>query len=136
MSSLLGSDVTYHSTYLRHLRDLPWQGQRVEIRVKTRRFRCRNRHCRRQIFAERLPGVATRRARETDRLTQNLRLVGYLLGGRPGSRLLERLGMKASRDTVLRRIKQGSAPRTQTPRCVSLGWTTGLGASTRSMGPC
>jgi len=54
-----GSDVAYHSTYLRHLRDLPWQGQRVEIQVKTRRFRCRNRQCRRQIFAERLPGVAT-----------------------------------------------------------------------------
>ncbi|MGO9274979.1 MAG: ISL3 family transposase [Terriglobia bacterium] len=109
-----GSDVAYHSTYLRHLRDLPWQGQPVEIQVKTRRFRCSNRPCRRQIFAERLPGVAAQRARETDRLTPNLRLVGYLLGGRPGSRLLERLGMKASRDTVLRRIKQGSAPGTKT----------------------
>jgi len=109
-----GSNVAYHSIYLRRLRDLPWQGQPVRIKVKTRRFRCRNRRCRRQIFAERLPGVAAQWARETDRLTQNLRLVGYLLGGRPASRLLERLGMKASRDTVLRRIKQGSAPKTQT----------------------
>src|SRR5262252_2386061 len=100
-----GSDVSYHSTYLRHLRDLPWQGQQVRIQLKTRRFRCRNGHCKRKIFADRLPGVAAPRARETDRLGQTLRLVGYLLGGLPGSRLLERRGMSASRDTVLRRVK-------------------------------
>ena len=115
MSSLLGFRRCLPPHYLRRLRDLPWQGQPVRIQVKTRRFRCRNRQCRRQIFAERLPGIATQGARETDRVTQNLRLVGYLLSGRPGSRLLERLGMKASRDTVLRRIKQGSAPKAQAP---------------------
>jgi len=87
------------------LRDLPWQGQQVRIQLKTRRIRCRNGHCKRKIFADRLPGVAALRARETDRLGQTLRLIGYLLGGLPGSRLLERLGMIASRDTVLRRVK-------------------------------
>jgi len=25
------SEVTYHSTYVRHLRDLPWQGRPVQI---------------------------------------------------------------------------------------------------------
>jgi transposase len=109
-----GSDVAYHSTYLRRLRDLPWQGQPVGIQVKTRRFRCRNPQCPRQIFAESLTGVAPPRARETDRVTQTLRQIGYLLGGRPGSRLLNRLGMKASRDTVLRRVKKRSAPETET----------------------
>jgi transposase len=104
------SHVSYHSTYLRYLRDLPWQGRPVRIQFKTRRFRCLNAQCPRQIFTDRLPGVTARRARETDRLTQTLRLVGYLLGGRPGSRLLARLGMKASRDTVLRRVKKRSAP--------------------------
>jgi transposase len=34
-----GSNVAYHSIYLRRLRDLPWQGQPVRIHVKTRRFR-------------------------------------------------------------------------------------------------
>ena len=108
------SDVSYHSTYLRHLRDLAWQGRPVRIQFKTRRFRCLNPQCPRQIFAESLPGIAAPRARETDRVTQTLWLVGYLLGGRPGSRLLERLGMKASRDTVLRRVKKRSAPETAT----------------------
>jgi hypothetical protein len=49
--------------------------------------------------------VAAPKARETDRRCEVLRLIGYALGGLPGSRLLERLGMTASRDTVLRRVK-------------------------------
>jgi hypothetical protein len=65
---------------LRHLRDLAWQGRPVRIQFKTRRFRCLNPQCPRQIFAESLPGIAAPRARETDRVTQTLRLVGYLLG--------------------------------------------------------
>ncbi|MGH9452842.1 MAG: transposase, partial [Terriglobia bacterium] len=78
-----------------------------------RRFRCRNPQCHRKIFAERLPGVAAPRARETDRRCAVVRRVGYVLGGLPGSRLLERLGMKASRDTVLRRAKRQPAHQTE-----------------------
>jgi hypothetical protein len=48
--SCSGSEVSYHSTYVRRLRDLPWQGQPVQVQVKTRRLRCRNRHCPRKIF--------------------------------------------------------------------------------------
>ena len=108
--SCSGSEVSYHSTYVRRLRDLPWQGQlTVQVQVKTRRLRCRNRHCPRKIFAERLPGVAAPQARETNRLTQTLRRVGYVLGGLPGSSLLQQMGMIASRDTILRRVKTTSA---------------------------
>src|SRR5258708_39665487 len=34
----LQSRVSYHSHYVRRMRDLPWQGRRVEIHLKTRRF--------------------------------------------------------------------------------------------------
>jgi transposase len=108
-----GSQVSYHSQYQRRLRDLPWQGQPVRIHLRVRGFRCRNRPCERKIFAERLPGLAAPKARETDRRGEVIRLIGYALGGLPGSRLLERLGMKARRDTVLRRVKQGPAPEAQ-----------------------
>jgi hypothetical protein len=101
MSELFGIGVSYHSSYVRRLRDLPWQGQPVQVQVKTRRLRCRNRHYPRKIFAERLPGVAAPQARETNRLTQTLRRVGYVLGGLPGSSLLQQMGMIASRDTIL-----------------------------------
>src|SRR4249920_223974 len=54
--------VSYHSRYDRRLRDLPWQGRQVQLRLRTRRFRCRNGACRRKIFAECLPDVAPARA--------------------------------------------------------------------------
>ena len=97
--------VSYHSRYARRVRDLPWQGRQVEIHLQTRRFRCRNKGCARKIFAESLPAVAARKARETTRLCEIVGLVGYALGGLPGERLLNRLGIKSSDDTVLRRVK-------------------------------
>jgi transposase len=102
----LQSRVSYHSRYVRRMRDLPWQGRRVEIHLKTRRFRCRNKECRRKIFAEQLPAVAASNARETTRFCEILGLVGYAHGGLPGDRLLKRLGIKSSDDTVLRRVKK------------------------------
>ena len=96
--------VSRHSEYVRTLQDLPWQGQPVTIHLRTRRFRCRNGQCSQKVFAERLPGLADLRARVTRRQKQIVRLVGYALGGRPGSRLLHRLGLPTSTDTVLRRV--------------------------------
>jgi hypothetical protein len=52
-----------------------------------------------------LPAVAARKARQTTRLCEIVGLVGYALGGLPGERLLNRLGIKSSDDTVLRRVK-------------------------------
>ena len=45
------AEVSHHSTYIRHLRDLPWQGRPVRIQCKTRRFRCLNPQCPRKIPA-------------------------------------------------------------------------------------
>ena len=101
-----GSQVSYHSSYHRTLRDLPCQSKPVRIQLRARRFRCHSATCSRRIFAERLPAVAAPRARETLRLCEVIGLAGYALGGLPGSRLLSRLGMPSSDDTVLRRIKR------------------------------
>ena len=110
-----GSRVSYHSRYYRTLRDLPWQGRPVQIQLHIRRFRCRNDDCRRKIFAERLSAVAAPRARETQRRCEILGVVGYALGGLPGARLLNRLGMPSSHDTVLRRIKARARGRSVPP---------------------
>jgi transposase len=109
------SRVSYHSRYVRRMRDLPWQGRPVEIHLQTRRFRCRNQECARKIFAEYLPAVALRKARETTRLCEIVGLVGYALGGLPGERLLKRLGIKSSDDIVLRRIKARGRRASQRP---------------------
>jgi transposase len=94
-----------HSHYHRWLQDLPWQGLSVRIRLKARRFRCRNPGCGRKVFTERLPEVALPHARQTHRLADIVRLIGFVVGGLPGSRLLARLAIETSDDTVLRRVK-------------------------------
>ena len=76
----------------------------VQIQVRVRRFRCRSPGCSRKVFGERLPGVAEARARRTDRLGAIVRLVGYALGGLPGSRVLELLAVQVSGDSILRAI--------------------------------
>ena len=94
-----------HSHYWRQLQDLPWQGLSVRIRLQARRFRCRNPVCRRKVFVERLSKVALLYARQTYRLADIVRWIGFVAGGLPGSRLLARLAIATSDDTVLRRVK-------------------------------
>lgn len=93
-----------HSSYVRRLQDLPWQGLTVQILLRVRRFRCRNDRCPRQIFTERIPGIPSY-LRQTQRLAEIVRAVGYAAGGLPGARLLGRLAICVSDDTVLRRVK-------------------------------
>jgi transposase len=94
-----------HSHYERLLQDLPWQGFCVRLRLKARRFRCRNSACQRKVFVERLPQVTRAYARQTDRLKEIIRSVGFVAGGLPGARLLARLAISVSDDTVLRIVK-------------------------------
>ena len=56
---------------------------------------------------ESLPLVCRRYGRQASRLSETIRLIGYVLGGEAGSRLSGRLGMKTSPDTVLRKITLG-----------------------------
>jgi transposase len=93
-----------HSRYWRRLKDLPLQGASVTIKLRLGRWRCRNRKCERKIFTERVPGVLVPHAQQTVRLGEIRMLVGRGLGGRPGQRLMSRLGMAASRHTLLRQV--------------------------------
>ena len=98
-----------HSSYVRNVQDLPWQGLAVQIRLKVRRFRCRNRNCGQKIFSERLSGIVRAYGHRSDRLGDIVRLIGYSLGGLPASRILERLAVPISDDTVLREVKHSDA---------------------------
>lgn len=106
---------SFHSSYRRRLQDLPWQGQSVRLRIRARRFRCRNPSCARKIFVERLQNVAVAYARQTDRLKEIIRCVGFVTGGLPGSRLLARLAIVVSDDTVLRLVKLPSPDSSECP---------------------
>jgi transposase len=102
------SSTARHSSYVRHLKDLPVQGFAVKIKLRVGRWRCRNSNCVRKIFAERVPVVVAPYRQRTERLESIVHVVGRSLGGRPAERLMRRLGMAVSNDTTLRHLKRGA----------------------------
>src|SRR3954451_5081330 len=104
-----------HSRYERTLADLPWGAYAVTIRLRVRRLLCRNTRCERRIFTERLPGIALPWGRRTQRLDGRLTALGLALGGSAGVRLGAKLGVSASRNTLLRRVRQAPMPSAVTP---------------------
>src|SRR5215510_1368046 len=89
-----------HSRYERTVADLPWESIPVRLRLRVRKFFCRNSECPRRIFCERLPEVATRYAHRTDRMNEALSSIGFALGGRPGAKAATKLGMHIGVDSI------------------------------------
>ena len=109
-----------HSRYQRTLADLPWQGLAVTLTLETRRFFCEASSCARRIFAEPFPELAPARSRRSARLTALFSAVGLALGGEPGARLVEELGLTTSPDTLLRLVRRLSAPATTPVRVLGV----------------
>src|SRR5262249_37276903 len=108
------------SHYERTLADLPWAAYRVRLQVRVRKWFCRNRHCPRRIFTERLPTVAAPWARRTLRLAQRLVALGVALGGRAGVRLSHAWDVAVSRTTLLRIVRRVPLPVLPTPRVLGV----------------
>ncbi len=94
-----------HSRYWRTLKDLPAHGANVTLKVQVNRWRCRNESCAVRFFTAPLGGVVGRYARETNRAGDLILLIGHAVGGLPGERLMSRLNIPTSDDTILRRLK-------------------------------
>ena len=109
-----------HSRYERTLADLPWGEYAVTARLSIRRLFCDNKRCERHLFAERLPDVAVPWARKTTRLAGRLTAVGLALGGAAGTRLGRKLGLAASRNTLLRLIRRAPMPGVATPSALGV----------------
>jgi len=109
-----------HSRYKRTLADLPWGEYAVTVRLSVRRLFCDNKQCERRLFAERLPDVAVPWARRTTRLAGQLTAVGLALGGAAGVRLGRKLGLAASRNTLLRLIRRAPMPDIATPSALGV----------------
>ncbi|MFL5693708.1 MAG: ISL3 family transposase, partial [Ktedonobacteraceae bacterium] len=108
-----------HSYYIRSPQDLPISGRIVQLVLRVRRFRCQNRQCHRQTFAERFPDLPIS-ARQTSRLGVILESIAVVLSGQAGSRLTEQLAMPISADSLLRRAKKAPALSRPTPRVVGV----------------
>lgn len=109
-----------HSGYVRSPADLPCGGVPLRLELYVRRFHCDAPQCARRIFTERLPGVLEPYARRTSRLTDALRAVAHALGGKAGARLTEQLGMKAGRNSLLRRLQEATPAAAVVPRVLGV----------------
>jgi transposase len=109
-----------HSLYQRTIADLPWGEQTVQLRLRVRKFFCRQPTCARRIFTERLPAVVAPYARRSRRLTEVVRLLAFALGGELGARIVERLGMATSPATLLRLIRRTAVVAAPTPRVLGV----------------
>ncbi len=110
-----------HSRYQRKLDDLPWEGLPLVILLETRRFFCVGDNCQKKILTEPLPGTVARHARRSCRSGEALRWLTLALGGRAGARLACRLGLLASRSTLLRELHHHAAALPVTaPRVLSI----------------
>jgi len=110
-----------HSRYQRRVADLPLSGQRVELILAVRRFRCPAVLCGRQIFAERFASdILASSARRTSRLETLVHHLGPALGGRPAASLARRLGLPISNDTLLRVIRRRTRPARAEPAVIGI----------------
>ena len=100
-----------HGWHERHLRDLPTQGAGVTVKLRMRRWRCRNKACQRQTFVEQLPEVAAPQAHRTRRAAELVHLFGHSVGGRSSECMMKRIGMPTSDDTILRHLKRRAKER-------------------------
>jgi transposase len=99
-----------HSNYTRTLTDLCWADYTVKILLGTKRFYCPNPQCPKTTFAQRFDQAISPYARRTKRCEAKLEAIAQELGGAAGARLSEVLGLKVSRDTLLRILQRVPLP--------------------------
>jgi len=104
-----------HSYYERTLEDLSWADYSIYLKLRVRKFFCRNQGCKRRIFTERLKNLVLPSARRTIRLTNQLTAIALELGGSAGARLANSLNQKISRNTLLALVRRIPLPPIITP---------------------
>ncbi len=109
-----------HSHYQRHPYDLPCLGYRVQLHLQVRRFFCYNEACSRRTFAEPFPELVRRKARRTQRLSQQQLAIAFAVSGEAGRRLMRSLAMPLSGDTLIRDIRQSPNEAITTPRVLGI----------------
>ena len=124
------SAVRVQSRYHRTVQDIALQGKTLRLRLLVRRFFCDNPDCQRKIFAERFAELTSAYARRTTWLTTLLSTWGLTLGGKTATQTGQTLGIRSSRDTVLRIIWRTSLPEQAMPRILGVDdWAFRRGTS-------
>jgi hypothetical protein len=102
-----------HCQYQRTVHDVLCGGRKVVLRLRVRKFVCRNALCPRKVFAERLPELVQPWARVSNRLLEELKAIGLAASAEVSERLAPRLGMQVKAPTLLRYLRTiQDAPKT------------------------
>jgi transposase/predicted transcriptional regulator len=118
---LCGTQATrIHGYYHRNPADLPCGGYTIKFDLTVPRFFCDNEACDRQTFAAIFPTWVSRYARRTVRLKEQQREVGFAVSAEQGARLLPKLHMETSPDTLIRLVRNAPEPTAQTPRVLGV----------------
>ena len=83
-------------------------------------FSAETRNVRAGSLTFRLPNVVAPYARRTTRLGDLLTLIGFAMGGEAGNCLVERMGLEASPETLLRLVRQQEERQVPTPRVLGV----------------
>ena len=100
--------------------DGSWALRPVRIRLRARRFYCRNELCERHVFTERFEQEIIPYARRFQRVNDILMALVFTTGGNPGSILSKLLGMSVSASTLLRLIARQPPQKIETPRVLGV----------------
>jgi transposase len=114
--------VRVHARYERRVRDLPIQGERVLVRLRCRKFLCRNHRCAQRIFCERFGPALPSFARSTARLERALAALALATSANLAARLGRLLGLPGSARSILPKSVRGASPST-TSRSVAAART-------------
>jgi len=96
--------------YERRVRDLPIQGERVLVRLRCRKFACRNTRCAQRIFCERFGPALPAFARSTARLERALAALALATSANLAARLGRVLGLQGSARSILRAAHRFEPP--------------------------
>ena len=93
-----------HSFYSRQIMDVPCAQKCVRLILQVRKFFCDVKTCLRKIFTEQLAPFIQPWARVTTRLFQEIENIGLATSGMLGAHLGDRIGVRTSWMTIIRRI--------------------------------
>ena len=109
-----------HGWRRRRVEDFPAQGKAVWVELRVCRWRCLNSDCCRRTFSDQEAEVAPPYARRTFRQAQLLGHMAHAAGGTPAERILRRLGIQVSDDTILRQLLRSTETGARSARAIGI----------------
>ncbi|EKD60387.1 MAG: IS204/IS1001/IS1096/IS1165 transposase [uncultured bacterium] len=105
-----------HGWRRRRVEDFPAKGKAVWVELRACRWRCLNSKCSRRTFSE----AAAPYARRTFRQAQLLGHMAHAAGGTPAERILRRLGIQVSDDTILQQLLRSTETGARSARVIGI----------------